>query len=77
MMRSENDEVTVKIVDNGVGIPDGIDLENTDSMGLHLIQVLTDQLKGELNFSSNGEGTTFFLGFTKSDVSGVGSSYVK
>jgi len=70
------DEVIVVIADNGIGMPDGIDAEDTDSMGLLLIKVLTTQLKGESAFVSNEKGTTFTLRFNKTNVSGIGSNMV-
>lgn len=70
-------EVTVEIADNGVGMPDDVNVENSDSMGFTLIQVLTAQLKGESEFISNGKGTLFRLRFEKTDVSGAGSNIMK
>lgn len=70
-------EVTVEIADNGVGMPDDVNIENSDSMGFTLIQVLTAQLKGESEFISNGKGTLFRLRFEKTDVSGAGSNIMK
>ena len=70
----ENDEVLVIISDNGIGFPDNMDMDNSDTMGLQLIQVLTAQLKGESAFSSDETGTTFTLKFSKTDVSGSGSN---
>ena len=34
--------------DNGVGLPDSIEIKNVDSLGLRLVRVLTQQLKGKL-----------------------------
>lgn len=70
-------KVVVEIADNGVGMPQDVDIENSDSMGLTLINVLTAQLKGESEFISNGNGTVFRLQFEKTDVAGVGSNMVK
>jgi len=72
----KDERVIVTISDNGIGLPDGLDVETTDSMGLHLVQVLTSQLKGKSSFSSDENGTAFHLEFNKSDGKGVGSSYL-
>lgn len=37
--------------DNGVGLPDGFDIEEAESLGMQLIQMLTDQLDGTLSIS--------------------------
>ncbi|REL29130.1 PAS domain S-box protein [Rhodohalobacter sp. SW132] len=67
-------EVFLEIADNGIGLPEYAEVGNTDSLGLHLIQVLTTQLKGESDLSSDENGTRFTLSFQKMDVSGIGSS---
>jgi PAS domain S-box-containing protein len=53
---------TVRIVyhDDGIGMPDGIDWKNSESLGLRLINSLVDQLNGTIE-SSDGEGTTFII----------------
>jgi two-component sensor histidine kinase len=38
-------ELTVK--DNGVGLPEGINLENSQSFGLNLVKMFSEQLNGE------------------------------
>lgn len=73
----ENEKVNVKIADNGIGMPENLEIENSDSMGLHLVQVLTTQLKGDSAFTSDEKGTTFILRFSKADVTGSGSNIIK
>ncbi|MFN5397429.1 MAG: GAF domain-containing protein [Pseudanabaena sp.] len=46
------------VADNGIGIPQEIDLENTDSLGMQLVYSLTEQLEGHLIYSSEN-GTKF------------------
>lgn len=70
----KGDQVFVEIADNGVGIPENLDTTETDSMGLHLIQVLTAQLRGESDLRRSENGTVFTLKFQKMDVSGSGNS---
>ena len=50
------------IADNGIGIPEGTDLENSKTLGLQLVNSLVNQLEGklELDFSS---GTQFKIIF--------------
>ena len=54
---------TLTISDNGVGIPENIDIEDLESLGLQLVTTLVDQLDGELELKRNN-GTEFFMRFT-------------
>lgn len=51
----------LKVSDDGVGLPDDFDKEST-SLGMTLINVLTQQIGGELNFESDN-GTTVTITF--------------
>jgi two-component system, sensor histidine kinase PdtaS len=48
--------------DTGVGLPKGLDIRQTDSLGLHLVSLLIGQL-GEILTLVRGGGTTFKLTF--------------
>lgn len=54
------------IADNGVGLPPDFSFENTDSLGLELVEALTEQLDGTISFSSN-EGARFEITFAAVD----------
>ena len=49
---------TLIVSDDGVGIPDKIDLENSDTLGLQLVNILVDQLDGEMELKRD-RGTEF------------------
>ncbi|MFI5384385.1 MAG: sensor histidine kinase, partial [Methanosarcina thermophila] len=51
-------EYTLIISDNGVGIPEEIRLENSDTLGLQLVNILVDQLNGEIELKRDN-GTEF------------------
>jgi two-component sensor histidine kinase len=53
---------TLTISDNGVGIPENLDIENLDSLGFQLVTSLVDQLDGELELKRNN-GTEFDMRF--------------
>ena len=44
--------------DNGVGLPDSIEIKHVDSLGLRVVRVLTQQLKGKLELEREA-GTSF------------------
>ncbi len=53
--RTGESEYRLIIADNGVGLPEGFDLENSDSLGIQLIHALSDQIDGKMKVdSSNG-----------------------
>lgn len=69
-------KVVVEVTDNGVGIPDNLIQEDSSTIGMTLINLLKQQLGGDVQFS-NKNGTQFKLEFEKADVKGIGSSLVE
>ncbi len=60
---TDDDIIELKISDNGVGMPDGIDLRNLDSLGLQIIYKLVEsQLSGEVVLNSYN-GVEYILKF--------------
>lgn len=53
---------TLMVSDNGVGIPENINIYETDSLGIKLITVLVRQLNGTINFTRDN-GTTYHIVF--------------
>ncbi len=50
------------IGDDGIGLPDGMDFESSEKLGLQLVKTLTDQLEGTIQY--NGEnGAEFRIKF--------------
>jgi PAS domain S-box-containing protein len=58
MLRGEADHVTLSVRDTGIGFPAGVDFQNTESLGLQLVRMLTEQLGGTLTLM--GEIGTMF-----------------
>jgi len=52
----------LKVSDDGVGIPKSIDFENPNSLGMHLVTTLVDQLDGELKLKQDNK-TEFTIRF--------------
>jgi two-component sensor histidine kinase len=50
------------VADDGVGLPAALDIEQTESLGLKLVSILTQQLKGELQIERQ-RGTLFRILF--------------
>jgi two-component sensor histidine kinase/CheY-like chemotaxis protein len=59
----KGDEFYVMTVyDNGVGFPENLDFQNTDSLGMQLVVNLTSQLRGTVELE-RGNGTLFRITF--------------
>ena len=54
------------VSDNGVGIPEDLDIRNTKSLGFRLVTSLVNQLDGEIELSRT-EGTEFRITFKGAD----------
>lgn len=61
-LNSKANQYELIIKDNGIGLPNNIDIENVDSLGLQLINNLINQLDGEIEVDSS-RGTEFKITF--------------
>ncbi|MFO7799125.1 MAG: PAS domain S-box protein [Rhodohalobacter sp.] len=72
----EDGTVTLKIRDDGKGLPDDLDEEDSGtSLGMELIQTLTSQLHGSYSYTSLDEGVEFKLIFDKTEGKGSSSNF--
>ena len=66
----ENGAVELEVSDDGVGLPPGMDFAKNDSLGVYLVQALTEQIDGELVVTSvdqGRKGCSFLVRFTPSE----------
>jgi two-component sensor histidine kinase len=61
-LKRSNGKTTLGINDNGIGLPEGFDFDKSESLGMQLIQALTNQLDGELALNREN-GTSFEVSF--------------
>jgi two-component sensor histidine kinase len=66
LYKDEN-EYNLKIKDNGIGIPEDVDLERTDSLGMQLINNLTEQINADLCIRRS-PGTCFRIKFEEEEI---------
>jgi PAS domain S-box-containing protein len=59
-----DDKYQLEVKDNGIGFPKDIDYKNTESLGLRLVTSLTEQIDGDIEFTT-GSGTAFKINFTE------------
>ncbi len=63
-LSSEDHSIAITVADSGVGLPADFDCNSTQSLGMTIIQALTQQLEGELEISSVS-GASFTIRFPK------------
>ena len=61
-LRRKEERFVLSVEDNGVGLPDGFVIEESDSLGLQLVSTLVTQIGGELVIHSK-EPTKFTIDF--------------
>ncbi|HWQ48968.1 MAG TPA: MEDS domain-containing protein [Methanosarcina sp.] len=61
-MKKDSFNYILEVSDNGEGIPEEIDTENSNSLGLQLVNILVEQIDGCLEIKSN-KGTQFGIWF--------------
>lgn len=60
--RIQKGEMVLKVKDNGKGIPADFNIKEAKSLGLKLVNILTKQLKGQLDYKTEN-GTEFLINF--------------
>ncbi|AKB51429.1 sensory transduction histidine kinase [Methanosarcina barkeri str. Wiesmoor] len=58
----ESTEFNLTVSDNGKGIPETVDFENPETLGLQLVSILVNQLEGEIKLKREN-GTEFSMRF--------------
>lgn len=71
----QNESITVKVSDDGVGLPEKIINTDQSSIGMNLIHTLAEQIGADLELSSKG-GTTVSFNFEKRSKTGSSSLYL-
>ena len=61
---SNDDHLMLIVSDNGIGLQEDLDFRETESLGLQLVNTLTEQLEGSIELIRKG-GTTFKITFKK------------
>ena len=62
MVLTDPDIVTLRVTDDGIGLPDGVQIDQIGKLGLSLVNALTHQLRGTLVIQ-RGLGTAFEIRF--------------
>ncbi|MBN1498452.1 MAG: PAS domain S-box protein [Spirochaetes bacterium] len=67
--RREGNAAELVVSDNGIGVPAGIELGQTESLGLSLVSILAQQLRGAAKMDRTN-GSTFTVAFTLASEDG-------
>lgn len=65
-LKLKDDTYELIIRDNGLGLPEKLDFDNLESLGLRLVKSLTEQIDGELTINRS-HGTEFKITFKESE----------
>ncbi len=66
-MEKSGSHYMLTVSDNGKGIPEGIEFQNADSLGLQLVNILVEQIDGCIELKKNS-GTEFTIWFRSSET---------
>lgn len=67
---------TLTVSDDGIGIPENLEIEELDSLGFQLITSLVDQLDGDFELKRNN-GTEFIMRFTVTERDNLAQTGLK
>ncbi len=73
-LTAESDVVILKVSDNGIGLPEGVSIENSASLGFTLVSNLSRQIDSEIEVNSN-QGLEIGFKFQKKAVAGSSSAF--
>ncbi|MFH5833907.1 sensor histidine kinase [Halalkalibaculum sp. DA384] len=62
-LNEDSGNLVLTVADDGAGLPDDLEIEQLQSLGLRLISTLCTQLEGEYTFTDRDPGTKFRLVF--------------
>jgi two-component sensor histidine kinase len=66
-----DDRFTLTVQDNGIGFPPDLDFRDTDSLGLELVCIFTEQLEGTIERDqTKTPGTIFTITFSELETTG-------
>lgn len=63
LRKAEEGKCSLIVEDNGVGIPSGVDVNTSKSLGLRLVRLLTQQIRGSFELVRSSPGTSARLRF--------------
>jgi PAS domain S-box-containing protein len=65
-LHGEGAQVTLEVADNGIGFPLNLDFRSHTTLGLRLVCILSEQIRGTIDLD-RGDGTRFVVRFDKAE----------
>ena len=63
-IEKSSNQTIIRVIDDGVGLPEGFNIESSSNLGLQIVKTLTEnELKGSINISSGAGETEAILKF--------------
>ncbi|TYP94890.1 PAS domain S-box-containing protein [Fodinibius salinus] len=72
ILKTNQQELSLTIADNGVGLPDDFDIHQPSTLGMRIIQTLCGQLDATIEYQREN-GSKFIIQFEMAEVKGIGS----
>ena len=69
-LTSNNDSYQLCICDNGIGLPEDINFDNIKTLGLLLVNSLTNQIDGNIKYQEK-HGTRYIINFKELNIKNV------
>ncbi|MES2589847.1 MAG: histidine kinase dimerization/phosphoacceptor domain -containing protein [Bacteroidota bacterium] len=66
-LKEKNNNITIVVGDNGIGLPKDFDINKSDTLGLQLVITLVEQLDGKIKLE-NKKGIKYFITFEKQNL---------
>ncbi len=66
-LKEENEQIEIKIEDNGVGLQKDFNILKSDTLGLQLVATLVEQLEGQIKLDTS-KGTKYLITFDKAKL---------
>jgi PAS domain S-box-containing protein len=63
--KGEDERITLRVADTGVGLPPGLEITKTRTLGMQLVTMLARQLRGVLAVDGEHGGTVFTITFPR------------
>ncbi|NGP86828.1 PAS domain S-box protein [Fodinibius halophilus] len=76
-LNEEEDRIYLNVEDSGKGLPEDFNTNtNGSSLGVQLIETLSNQLEADYTYKSTGNGTLFTIAFKRTEIKGIGSAHL-
>jgi PAS domain S-box-containing protein len=62
-VKEKNKNIKIVIADDGIGLPENFNMNETNTLGLQLVNALAEQIESKLHYETSKNGTKFIISF--------------